>query len=45
MAFNVDFLAPGGHESLWTTGEKIEFSRVHCEVPKQPNLEFSFQGL
>jgi hypothetical protein len=45
MSRDIDFRAPGGHESLWTTGEKTGFSRVHCEVPKQPNLDFSFRGL
>jgi hypothetical protein len=29
-------------ESLWTTGEKIGFSKAHCEVQKQPNLNFPF---
>jgi hypothetical protein len=43
-ARDVDFQAAGGHESLWTTDEKIEFSRVHCEVTKQLNLDFSFRG-
>jgi hypothetical protein len=43
-ASDIDFRAPGGREFLWTTGE-IEFSSVHCKVPKQPNLKFSFQGL
>jgi hypothetical protein len=42
MARDIDFRAPGGRESLWTTGEKTGFLRVHCEVPKQPNLDFSF---
>jgi hypothetical protein len=42
---DVDFRAPGGHESLWTTGKNIEFLRVRCEVSKQPNLDFSFCGL
>jgi hypothetical protein len=45
MAKDIDFKAPGGRDSLWTTGEKTGFSRVHCEVPEQPNLVFSFQGL
>jgi hypothetical protein len=45
IARDIDFRAPGGRESLWTTGEKTEFSRVHCEVPEQPNLDFSFRGL
>jgi hypothetical protein len=34
MARDIDFRASGGRESLWTTGEKTGFSRVHCEVPK-----------
>jgi hypothetical protein len=45
MALDVDVRALVGHESLWTTGEKIEISRAHCEVPKPPNLEFSLRGL
>jgi hypothetical protein len=45
MAIAVDFRASAGREFLWTTGEKTGFSRVHCEVPKQPNLEFSYRGL
>jgi hypothetical protein len=42
MARDIDFRARGGRESLWNTGEKTEFSRVHCEVPY---LDFSFRGL
>ena len=38
----VEIRAPGGRESLWTTGEKFDF---HCEVQNQPNLIFSFWGL
>jgi hypothetical protein len=45
MARDIDFRAPGGRESLRTIGEKSGFSRVHCEVPEQPNLDFSFRGL
>jgi hypothetical protein len=45
MARDIDFRALGGRESLWTTGEKTGFSRVHCEVPRQPNLDYSFRGL
>jgi hypothetical protein len=45
MARDIDFRAPGGRESLWTTGKKTGFSRVHCEVPEQPNLDFPFRGL
>jgi hypothetical protein len=30
MARDIDFRALGGRESLWTTGEKTGFSRVHC---------------
>jgi hypothetical protein len=41
MAKGIDFQAPGCRESLWTTGEKTGFLRVHCEVPEQPNLDFS----
>jgi hypothetical protein len=44
MAIDIDLRAPGGRESLWTTGEKTGFLRVHCEVPEQPNLDFSFEG-
>jgi hypothetical protein len=40
MAGGIDFRAPGDRELLWTTGENTGFSRVHCEVPKQPNLKF-----
>jgi hypothetical protein len=42
MSRNIDLRAPGGRESLWTTGEKTGFSHVHCEVPEQPNLDFFF---
>jgi hypothetical protein len=45
MARDIDFRAPDGRESLWTTGEKTGFSRVNCEVPEQLNLDFSFRGL
>jgi hypothetical protein len=45
MTRDIDFRVPGGRESLWTTGEKTGFSRVHCEVPEQPILDFSFRGL
>jgi hypothetical protein len=38
----LDFQAPSDCEFLWTTGEEIEFSLGHCEVPKQPNLDFYF---
>jgi hypothetical protein len=34
-----------GRECLWTTCEKVGFSKAHCEVQKQPNLDFSFRGL
>jgi hypothetical protein len=30
---------------LWTTGEKVGFSKAHCEVQKQPNLDLSFRDL
>jgi hypothetical protein len=30
---------------LWTTGEKVGFSKAHSEVLKQPNLKFSFRDL
>jgi hypothetical protein len=45
MTRDIDFRAPDGRESMWNTGEKTGFSRVHYEVPKQPNLNFSFRGL
>ena len=44
MVRDVDIRAPGGRESLWTTGEKIDFSQAHCEVQNQPNLILSFSG-
>jgi hypothetical protein len=40
-----EFWPSAGRESLWTTGKKVGFSKAHCEVPKQPNLDFSFRGL
>jgi hypothetical protein len=40
-----EFWPYAGRESLWTTGEKVGFSKAHCEVQKQPNLDFSFRGL
>jgi hypothetical protein len=45
MLRDIDFRAPGGCESLWTPGEKTGFSRVHCEVSEQPNLDFSLRWL
>jgi hypothetical protein len=38
MARDVDFRAPAGRESLWTTDKKVEFSYGHCEheVRKPP---------
>jgi hypothetical protein len=30
-----------GRESLWTTGEKVGFSKPHCEVQKQSGFLFS----
>jgi hypothetical protein len=42
MLKEIDFGPYAGRESLWTTGEKVGFSKAHCEVPKQPNLNFSF---
>ena len=42
MARDVEIQAPGGRESLWTTGEKFDFLQAHCEVQNQPNLIFSF---
>jgi hypothetical protein len=45
MLKEINFWPSAGRESLWTTGEKVGFSKAHCEVPKQPNLDFSFWGL
>jgi hypothetical protein len=41
----IDFRPSADRESLWTTGKKVGFSKAHCEVQKQPNLDFSFRGL
>ena len=41
MARDVEIRAPGGRESLWTTGEKFDFLQAHCEVQNQPNLIFT----
>jgi hypothetical protein len=30
---------------LQKSGEKVRFSKTHCEVQKQPNLDFSFRGI
>ena len=38
MAREVEIQAPGGRESLWTTGEKVEFSQA-CEVQEWSNLK------
>jgi hypothetical protein len=35
LARDIDFRGPGDRKSLWTTGGKTGFSRVHCEVPEQ----------
>jgi hypothetical protein len=45
MPRETGFWVSAGRESLWTTGEKVRFSKDHCEVQKQPNLIFSFWGL
>jgi hypothetical protein len=42
MLKGINFLPSAGRESLWTAGEKGRFSKSHCEVQKQPNLDFSF---
>jgi hypothetical protein len=34
MVEDIDFRAPAGHESLWTTDKKVKFSHGHCEVQK-----------
>jgi hypothetical protein len=39
MARDVDFRALGDRESPWTTGVKIEFPRVHCEIQNSGFLE------
>jgi hypothetical protein len=45
MLKEIDFCPSAGRESLWTTGERVRFSKAHCEVQKQPNLDFSFRGV
>ena len=45
MPRKIDFQASAGRESLWTTGEKPQFSWAHCEVQKQPFLVLTFWGL
>jgi hypothetical protein len=45
MLKEIDFWPSAGRESLWTTIEKVGFSKAHCEVQKQPNLDFSVRGL
>jgi hypothetical protein len=42
MPRETGFWPSAGRESLWTTGEKVGFSKAHCEVQKQSNLNFSF---
>jgi hypothetical protein len=42
MSRATGFWPSAGRESLWTTGKKVGFSKAHCEVQKQPNLNFSF---
>jgi hypothetical protein len=37
MARDIDFRAPDGRESLWTTGEKTRFSRALTQ-PKAQGL-------
>jgi hypothetical protein len=45
MLKEIDFLPSAGRESLWTTAEKLGFSKAHCEVQKKSNVDFSFRGL
>jgi hypothetical protein len=45
MARYIDFRAPAGRESLWTTDKIVEFSHAYCEVQKLPNLEISIRVL
>jgi hypothetical protein len=42
MLKGIDYGPFAGYESLWTTGEKVGFSKAHCEVQKQSNLNISF---
>jgi hypothetical protein len=42
MLRETSFWPTAGRESLWTAGGKVGFSKAHCEVQKQPNLDFSF---
>jgi hypothetical protein len=44
MLKEIHFWPSTGRESLWATGEKVGSSKAHCEVQKQPNLDFSFRG-
>jgi hypothetical protein len=44
MLKEIGFSPSAGRESLWTTGEIVGFSKAHCEVQKQPNLDLSFRG-
>jgi hypothetical protein len=41
----IDFWLSTGREFLRTMGEKVGFLMAHCEVQKQPNLDFSFRDL
>jgi hypothetical protein len=42
MPRETGFWPSAGRESLWTTGEKVGFSKAHCKVQKQAKLNFSF---
>jgi hypothetical protein len=45
MLKEIDYWPSAGRESLWTIGEKVGFSKAHCAVQKQPNLDFAFRDL
>jgi hypothetical protein len=42
MLKKIDFGPFAGRDSLWTTGEEVGFSKTHCKIQKQPNLDLSF---
>jgi hypothetical protein len=44
MLKEIDLGPFAGRKSLWTTGEKVGFSKTYSEFQKQPNLDFSFRG-
>jgi hypothetical protein len=39
MARDIDFQAPAGRESLWTTDKKVEFSHDHLWSPEMTESE------